>query len=201
MANILELKEREFLAYKDMLCDYDDPEDYDAPEVFKGFYIKLDNNMELYFGIKRDRLCCEEVGVYITPDESEDLNKYIGSELLNYDKLVELYLPIKKEKVEDSYSREKLSTFIDVETSAGKLQLTLYNEHNGHYAHKVVFLYIQELDNDSGKTLKQKLIEIWFTIQNKGEKMSIKNNAKKKVYISAKYTDVDLFIKVYQGRK
>lgn len=26
--------------------------------------------------------------------------------------------------------------------------------------------------------------------------MSIKNNAKKKVYISAKYTDVDLFIKV-----
>ena len=100
MANILELKEREFLAYKDILCDYDDAEDYDDPEVFKGFYIKLDNNMELYFGIKRDRMCCEEVGVYITPDESEDLNKYIGSELLNYDKLVELYLPIKKEKVE-----------------------------------------------------------------------------------------------------
>ena len=141
-------------------------------------------------------MCCEEVGVYITPDESEDLNKYIGSELLNYDKLVELYLPIKKEKVEDSYSREKLSTFIDIETSAGKLQLTLYNEHNGHYAHKVVFLYIQEPDNDSGKILKQKLIEIWFMIQNKGEKMSIKNNTKKKVYISAKYTDVDLFIKV-----
>jgi hypothetical protein len=159
MANILELKEREFLAYKDILCDYDDP-DYDDPEVFKGFYIKLDNNMELYFGIKRDRMCCEEVGVYITPDESEDLNKYIGSELLNYDRLVELYLPIKKEKVEDSYSREKLSTFIDIETSAGKLQLTLYNEHNGHYAHKVVFVYIQEPDNDSGKILKQKLIEI-----------------------------------------
>ena len=196
MANILELKEREFLAHKDMLCDYDDPEDYDAPEVFKGFYIKLDNNMELYFGIKRDRMCCEEVGAYITPDESEDLNKYIGSELLNYDKLVELYLPIKKEKVEDSYSREKLSTFIDIETSAGKLQLTLYNEHNGHYAHEVVFVYIQEPGNDSGKILKQKLIEIWFAIQNKGEKMSIKNNAKKKVYISAKYTDVDLFIKV-----
>ena len=160
MANILELKEREFLAYKDILCDYDDPEDYDAPEVFKGFYIKLDNNMELYFGIKRDRQCCEEVGVYITPDESEDLNKYIGSELLNYDKLIELYLPIKKEKVKDDYSREKLSTFIDIETSAGKLQLTLYNEHNGHYAHEVVFMYIQEPDNDSGKTLKQKLIEI-----------------------------------------
>ena len=160
MANILELKEREFLAYKDILCDYDDHPDYDDPEVFKGFYIKLDNNMELYFGIKRDRLCCEEVGVYITPDESEDLNKYIGSELLNYDKLVELYLSIKKEKVEDNDSREKLSTFIDIETSAGKLQLTLYNEHNGHYGHEVGFMYIQEPDNDSGKTLKQKLIEI-----------------------------------------
>lgn len=79
--------------------------------------------------------CCEDWGVITTEDTLDD---FIGTELLGISSIDFDYKnhPLTLNKL-DSFGIDVGCVFIDFETSKGKLQFVLYNDHNGYYGHYV----------------------------------------------------------------
>lgn len=114
----------------------------DEWENFDGYKIYLENDSFIFLGIDNGQSCCENWGYYITHDDCDDLSSFIGAEILNYDQLKDSlnYGSNYKDGLEE-YSCDAGGTmYVNIKTSRGLLQLTVYNDHNGYYGHSVVFM-------------------------------------------------------------
>ncbi len=99
----------------------------------EGFVI-VTNKQEIEILIDSYQACCEKWGYITSEDDFED---YIGSELLEIsladDALQSTILKLAADGVSSEYTD---CMFINVNTSKGLLQFTLYNSHNGYYFHR-----------------------------------------------------------------
>ena len=97
---------------------------------YAGYKIQT-NKQEILLLIYDVQQCCESYGYLDTVDDKED---FIGSELN------EIYLTDTKLEsndlidIDDEYTNIQ---FINLNTSKGLFQFTLYNSHNGYYGHDI----------------------------------------------------------------
>lgn len=91
--------------------------------------------------------CCESWGVITTEDTLSD---FIKAELLTLSTIDYDYKnhPLTKDDTFGGYD-EGGCIFVDVETSKGKLQFVLYNQHNGYYGHSVT-IRSNQFNEDAG---------------------------------------------------
>ncbi len=91
--------------------------------------------------------CCESWGVITTEDTLSD---FIGAELITLSTIDYDYKnhPLTKDDTCWGYD-EGGCIFVDVETSKGKLQFVLYNQHNGYYGHSVT-IRSSQFNEDTG---------------------------------------------------
>ena len=96
---------------------------------FDGYEIQTTKQV-IKLGISNGQNCCENWGYFMTNDnleefvDSELLNVEIVNEILNVEKLVDVY--------------EGGCMFVNLTTSNGVLQFVAYNSHNGYYGHTAV---------------------------------------------------------------
>lgn len=94
-------------------------------------YKVITNQQEILLMIDNGQSCCENWGYFWLNDNILD---FIGAELKGID-IVDTAL--NKEKFDDKVDLyEGDAMFVNLETSKGTLQFTLYNEHNGYYGHE-----------------------------------------------------------------
>jgi hypothetical protein len=98
---------------------------------YDGFNI-ITSEQTIKIGVSNYSSCCENWGYFISNDEFTD---FIGASLINIE-LVDECLNIKK--VADYYDGEAM--FVNLITDKGILQFTVYNAHNGYYAHKSIII-------------------------------------------------------------
>ena len=96
-------------------------------------WIVTTDQQEIKIGIDNGQSCCEDWGYFSSEDNLED---YVGANLLSIN-LVDSALNVSK--LEDlAYVDKESCVFVNIETSVGTFQLTVYNEHNGYYSHRVI---------------------------------------------------------------
>lgn len=102
----------------------------------EGFRVRTDQH-ELLVLIDDSQWCCESWG-YI--HSTDDLQEFIGAELSTI-RLTDTAL---NATIIDRHGQGEYGfdgggiQFIDLDTSKGKLQLAVYNAHNGYYGHGIV---------------------------------------------------------------
>lgn len=94
---------------------------------YEGFRVITDKQ-SIEIGVSDARSCCESFGHISTPD---DVKEFEGAYLLSISRVDEA---LKKYECLE-YMDEGQAIFINLETSKGTLQLTVYNSHNGYYGH------------------------------------------------------------------
>jgi hypothetical protein len=107
---------------------FDYPYNLNTHRTGDGYEIVTDKQT-IHILIDNEQSCCEQWG-YLTSED--DLNSFIGAELFGITKTdTEL-------KTYDLPEEECAVIFVNLETSQGTLQFTVYNIHNGYYGHTVV---------------------------------------------------------------
>ena len=98
-----------------------------------GFTIQT-NKQDISILIDSERSCCEEFGMLTSQDTFDD---FIGAEILSIERVDDALVvyPVLLEFCE--YLRAR-TVFININTTAGTLQFTAYNSHNGYYGHDVL---------------------------------------------------------------
>lgn len=116
----------------------------DRWECYDGY--KIETTVQtILFLINNGQSCCEEWGSMISEDNLED---FIGSNLLSIENVEDAEGDIKKYFIEDFYNDQPSdSILINVNTSNGTLQFALYNDHNGCYGHDYIIRSVQFNDN------------------------------------------------------
>ena len=105
---------------------------------YDGFIIKT-NLQEIKVGIENGQSCCEQWG-YLTSEDSDDLDSFIGGELLSITSTDSTLMSTTLDKLSTEGIDIDSAVFITFETTKGTFQITAYNEHNGYYAHDVKVL-------------------------------------------------------------
>lgn len=116
--------------------------------------VKVDDDHDLGYKIKTSQQtfsvlidngqnCCEVWGFLDTQDNIQD---FIGAELISINAIDSCYNlhPKYYPMIDDltpykdsSMSEDTYYCFVDINTSKGKLQFTVYNSHNGYYGHDI----------------------------------------------------------------
>lgn len=97
-----------------------------------GYQIVTDKQV-ITVAISNSQDCCENWGYLMSQDNLQD---FIDAELLEV-KVVDTALNSHvKDFLKEDYVSESSCMFVNFETSAGTLQFTAYNEHNGYYGHE-----------------------------------------------------------------
>lgn len=114
----------------------------------QGFRVVTDEH-ELLVLIDDERSCCESWG---SVHSADDLGYYVGAALRE----VRLTDTALNQTIVDRHGCGEYGfdgggiQFVDLDTSAGKLQLAVYNSHNGYYGHGIVVaLDLQSLSEDT----------------------------------------------------
>lgn len=127
--------------------DYD--LDRESPYTgYEGYQIVLDDGNHLCLLISAGQSCCENYGYASTED---DLTQFIGADLMHYE-IVDQDLAVKTNKLlgQEIYDSDRFPCdaggviFLNVQTSEGPFQFTVYNEHNGYYGHSAKVIYGDE---------------------------------------------------------
>lgn len=105
---------------------------------YDGFIIKT-NLQEIKVGIENGQSCCEQWG-YLTSEDSDDLDSFIGGELLSITSTDSTLMSTTIDKLSTEGIDIDSAVFITFETTKGTFQITAYNEHNGYYGHDVKVL-------------------------------------------------------------
>lgn len=102
-------------------------------ERYNGYIVKTDKQ-EIFFGISKNKQCCESFGYFTTPDETAE---FIGADLLEV-KVVDTALDVNRFELFYDENRYNNVMFVNLETSNGLLQFIAYNKHNGYYGHDAI---------------------------------------------------------------
>lgn len=100
--------------------------------LFAGYRITTENFI-INCLIDNRQSCCEEWGYLSSAD---NLSDFIGAEALTIE-IIEIDNSIKND---DSYDKEEK---INLETSKGLLQFSVYQKHNGYYTHGTIVQAIE----------------------------------------------------------
>lgn len=106
---------------------------------FSGFIITTDKQ-DILLGIDSNQNCCESWGYFMSND---DFSEFIGASLLDITIADEV---LNVHKMPKMYEGGVM--FVNINTSAGLLQFTAYNEHNGYYSHEAVVVSKQLTNKD-----------------------------------------------------
>ena len=109
---------------------------------FEGYRINTDNS-EIIVLIEDGTQCCENAGYFSSND---DLSDFIGADLQNVVLTDKELNSIVVEKVKELY--EPNIRFVNFETNKGTFQLTVYNCHNGYYAHDILIKFNDQILED-----------------------------------------------------
>ncbi|MEI6579686.1 MAG: hypothetical protein WCN92_09525 [Eubacteriales bacterium] len=104
-----------------------------------GYWVRT-NLQTIEMSIDNGQSCCERWGYFWSNDNVEE---FIGAELLSVeivDKSLNMKLFVANVDDEDAI-------FINLNTSNGILQFTIYNQHNGYYGHRVN-IYSKQLTHE-----------------------------------------------------
>lgn len=104
------------------------PGSYDE---YAGYEI-VTNRHTYHVLIDSDQQCCENWGYMTTLDNPDE---YIGAELLAVTTTDD---QLATTQIEKSFGEYADTMFVTFETNLGRFQITLYNEHNGYYAHNAI---------------------------------------------------------------
>lgn len=107
-----------------------------------GWIIKTDKQ-DIKVGIDNGQSCCETWGYFVSEGDPQE---FVGAYLLDV-KHVDSCLNVERMKEECHYLSVEDCVFVNIETSEGTFQLTVYNEHNGYYSHLVVIESEQHSDD------------------------------------------------------
>lgn len=99
---------------------------------YSGFIIKTDKQI-IKLGIYDEDICCENWGYFMSND---NFNDFIGASLISLNIVDDCLMP---KKLENKFY-EGGTMFVSLETTAGTLQFTAYNSHNGYYSHEAVVI-------------------------------------------------------------
>lgn len=108
--------------------------DHQSYKSYEGYRIAT-NKQEIFILISDQSSCCESWGHFSNHD---DLDDFIGAELKtvgivdNCLSTLEYHL----DSVKNLDCGEAM--FVNLETTKGTLQLTVYNSHNGYYSHEII---------------------------------------------------------------
>lgn len=98
-----------------------------------GYYITTDRQV-IKILIDNGQNCCENWGYFALHDDPQE---FVGAYLLAVNSVNDC-LDVEKFKLgADAYMDLDSAIFINIETTLGTLQFTVYNEHNGYYSHFV----------------------------------------------------------------
>lgn len=97
----------------------------------EGYRIKTEKH-DLKLLIQSGQECCERWGYAVA---NEDASSFIGAEYLGYKTVYSdnILKAVDKDTADDIENGNLL--FLNVETSRGTLDFTVYNAHNGYYGH------------------------------------------------------------------
>lgn len=101
-----------------------------------GYVIETDKNKYCLL-IYNEQSCCENWGYATTNDNLAD---YIGAELLSIAITDDALNTTEINNKNNEYEYYGDTMFLTLETSKGKLQFVVYNEHNGYYSHHAYFI-------------------------------------------------------------
>jgi len=115
----------------------------DSDNSFEGFKIITDKQT-IKLGIDNSQQCCENWGYFMSNDS---IDEFIGSELLSIETTdTSLSTKTVTENMEGLSENETNLMFININTSKGLLQFTVYNEDNGYYGHNAIIISNQLKD-------------------------------------------------------
>jgi hypothetical protein len=103
---------------------------------YVGFVIETSSGC-IGVGIQEGRKCCESYGYLSSLDNFDD---FIDSQVLSVS-VVDSALNLTTLKLKEVQADNCI--FVNIETTKGLFQITVYNEHNGYYAHDV---YVSNCD-------------------------------------------------------
>lgn len=113
---------------------------------YKGIYITT-NKAVLKFEIGADRQCCEHFGYFSYNEFDKPYEHFISAEIyqifISNDESENKKVFDITEGVEHSMYDIDSAVFINVMTSKGKLQIVIYNEHNGYYGHAIKYTLVK----------------------------------------------------------
>ena len=100
-------------------------------DSYEGYRIKTEKH-ELKLLIHSCQQCCESWGYAVA---NEDTSSFIGAEYLGYNTIYsdDILKAVDNDTAYDIENGNLL--FLNVETSRGTLDFTVYNAHNGYYGH------------------------------------------------------------------
>lgn len=100
---------------------------------FDGFVITTDKR-QIKLLIDNTPKCCEKFGHMLSHD---DTTQFIGADLHSVSIVDTALKTTELDKLQISTEE---CVFVNIKTSAGTLQFTVYNSHNGYYGHSVLFI-------------------------------------------------------------
>jgi hypothetical protein len=113
--------------------------------IYEGYKITTDKQ-EIFMLISSYQQCCESWGYLISEDDTQS---FVGSNLISVE-VVDSALNSKIVQAVNDCNDDYVNTlFVNVSTSAGILQFTAYNSHNGYYGHEVTIISDQLNHTDS----------------------------------------------------
>lgn len=118
-------------------------------DKYMGLKIVLDNDEEIIVGIEEFQSCCEVYGYYMEyPDGYNTLHDCIGLQIIDFtDGSSHRRCSYISYTESGKYSN---NLTININTTAGVISCTLYNEHNGYYPHDI---YMEFNDYTDKQTL------------------------------------------------
>jgi len=108
----------------------------DKYSTYDGFIIKT-NLQKIKVGIGNGQFCCENWG-YLTSEDNDNFNSFIGAELLEVKVTDTALSTIVIENLKEVSNAETM--FVTFETTNGTFQIVAYNDHNGYYGHDAVLI-------------------------------------------------------------
>lgn len=116
---------------------------------YKGIYITT-NKAVLKFEIGADRQCCEYFGYFLYSEFDKPYEHFVGAEIyqifISNDESENKKVFDITEGVEHSMYDIDAAVFINVMTSKGKMQVVIYNEHNGYYGHEIRYTLVNKTE-------------------------------------------------------
>lgn len=114
---------------------------------YKGIYITT-NKAVLKFEIGADRQCCEHFGYFSYSEFDKPYEHFIDAEIYqifisNDEAENKKVFDITDEVKHQMYDIDA-AVFINVMTSKGKMQIVIYNEHNGYYGHEIRYTLVDK---------------------------------------------------------
>lgn len=130
---------------------YDTSDVYRKSQVVEGYEEKFDGIIiETYEGetfrfiIENETQCCENRGYFEINEFDKPLEFYKDAKILKIELSDSIDGKTYKVLEDRDFSKEYVdkelrAEFINIYTTKGLLQITIYNEHNGYYGHYVFF--------------------------------------------------------------